>query len=184
VTASASATIFGTAPYGLPLSGGSFSLACAAANFTVLLGGFGATNPSAVKAQLLACEAAGLGAIPSACESGPESANSTSSCVSMQSDSLWGFQMVDEPSEADFPAVKKWFDSVGERAPGKLRFINLLPNYGVDGDYHAYVQSYVDTVQPDMLWYVSSPSLSESSALHPVVSSHLRLLPSPSPSPV
>ena len=90
----------------------------AAANFTVLMGGFGATNPSDVKAQLAACEATGLAAIPNACEAGPEPANSTTSCVGLQSPALWGFQLYDEPQASEFPALRTWMESVAARAPG------------------------------------------------------------------
>ena len=99
------------------------------ANFTTLLGGFGALQPDDVKAQLAACEAVGLAAIPNACESGPNSPSPQGSCVGMESPALMGFQMVDEPQASQFPAVRDWAASVHERAPGALRFINLLPNY-------------------------------------------------------
>lgn len=104
----------------------------AASNFTLLLGGFGATTPTSVTASLAAAAAAGLEAVPSACETaaGPAPAGS---CVNLTSPALRGFQMADEPSAADFPALAAWAASVAARAPGALRFINLFPNYAVPG---------------------------------------------------
>jgi hypothetical protein len=34
--------------------------------------------------------------------------------------------MYDEPNQAEFPALHAWSQSIAARAPGKLRFINLL----------------------------------------------------------
>ena len=132
-----------------------------AAGFTTLLGGFGATEPATVVASLAAASAAGLEALPSACESaaGP---GPNGSCVGLASPALRGFQMFDEPSAADFPALAAWAASVAARAPGALRFINLLPNYASAGalgtrDYGAYLAEYVAAVRPDMLCFDHYP---------------------------
>jgi hypothetical protein len=140
----------------------------AAAGFTTLLGGFGATTPSAVAASLAAAAAAGLEALPSACESaaGP---GPNGTCVGLASPALRGFQMYDEPSVADFPALSAWAASVAARAPGALRFINLLPNYASAGalgasTYGAYLAEYVATVRPDMLCFDHYPVFGPGSA--------------------
>jgi hypothetical protein len=64
----------------------------AGANFTVLLGGFGATTPVTVAAQIAAANKHGLAAVPSIC--GGSCANLTGA---------WGFQIADEPVTQIFP---------------------------------------------------------------------------------
>lgn len=64
------------------------------ANFTVLLGGFGATTNETVPAQLAACERNGLKAIVSTC--GGSSASNPGSCVNTANNStsaFWGYQV-------------------------------------------------------------------------------------------
>lgn len=130
----------------------------AAAGFTTLLGGFGATTPADVTASLAAAAAAGLEALPSACETaaGP---GPNGTCVGLESPALRGFQMADEPQAADFAALATWSASVAARAPGALRFINLLPNYAEfpSGGYDAYLSQYISTVRPDMLSFDHYP---------------------------
>ena len=141
----------------------------AAAGFTTLLGGFGATTPSAVAASLAAAAAAGLEALPSACESAAGPGPNGTTCVGLASPALRGFQMSDEPSVADFPALAAWAASVAARAPGALRFINLLPNYASAGalgasSYGAYLAAYVAAVRPDMLCFDHYPVFGPGSA--------------------
>ena len=80
------------------------------ANFTVLLGNFGATKMSSVTAQLAACEKHGLKAIVSACEGGktlpPTPRVPGGTCVGIKHPALWGFQLKDEPSAKDFAYVR------------------------------------------------------------------------------
>ncbi len=134
-----------------------------AANFTVLLGGFGATTPDAVGQQLDACERAGLRAIVSTCGGGGGGGGggdgpSPGACVAPSAGhpALWGYQMKDEPSADEFPALRAWSDAVAAAAPATLRFINLLPNYATAAqlnasDYGAYVDAFAETVDPDIL---------------------------------
>ena len=150
----------------VPPANFSFEYARAArAGFTTLLGGFGATTPAAVRAQAAACAAAGLACIPSACETaagpGPDG-----SCVGAAApgDAVMGYQMYDEPQPSDFPGLANWSASVAARAPGALRFINLLPNYGIPGGpaaYAAYVSSFVSVVGPDVLCFDHYPQWSQ-----------------------
>ena len=69
----------------------------AEANFTVLLGNFGATKMSSVTAQLAACEKHGLKAIVVPCEDGktlpPKPRVPGGSCVGIDHPALWGFQL-------------------------------------------------------------------------------------------
>ena len=99
--------------------------------------------------------------IPSACESaaGP---GPSGSCIGLASSALTGFQLYDEPSVADFQALATWAASVATRAPGTLRFINLLPNYASPtqlgaASYREYLEAFVTTVRPDMLCFDHYP---------------------------
>ena len=96
----------------------------AAANFTVIMGGFGARTPAARDAQLAAADAHGLGVI-AALQAGlvPEPFGPAAARA------LWGYQVKDEPTIADFPGLAKQLASIGAAQPGLLRFVNLLPNY-------------------------------------------------------
>ena len=129
----------------------------AAANFTVLLGGFGAKGPDAVAASLAACERHGLKAIVDTCNG-----NSVppGTCVESKtiasSTALWGFLMKDEPSVPQFPGLANWSTSIAKAAPDALRFMNLLPNYASHdmlqaASYGEYVDAFVHQVAPDVL---------------------------------
>ena len=88
--------------------------------------------------------------IPSSCEN-PSSPSST--CVQLPSPSLIGFQMFDEPTPQQFPALFTWSQSVALRAPHALRFINLLPPFPnwPYGTYEGYVDAFIKQVGPNML---------------------------------
>jgi hypothetical protein len=92
------------------------------ANFTAILGGFGATTPTAAQAQLAAAAEVGLGVI---------TAGSAGISDFQNASNLWGYQLKDEPKKNEFPALKNWSDSIEAEHKGKLRFINLLPNCGI-----------------------------------------------------
>ena len=121
----------------------------AEANFSVLLGGFGATTRDEVTAQLKAAADAGLKAIPSAC-------GNPGAAINLTSPSLWGFQMKDEPQTQDFAELATWSEAIAQAAPQALRFINLLPNYADAStqlnasSYRAYASEFVKTVKPDL----------------------------------
>lgn len=135
----------------------------AAANFTTIMGGFGAVQPAAVSAQIQAAASVGLTVIPSTCETaqGP-GPNGTCVGLSAPPGTVLGYQMWDEPAESDFPTVAKWMASVRARAPDALRFVNLLPNYGFPGPhsspvYEQYVSAFVAATQPDILCFDHYP---------------------------
>jgi hypothetical protein len=69
--------------------------------------------------------------------------------------------MEDEPQRSEFPAVATWAASVAARAPGALRFINLLPNYYLPAPssptYNEYVADFVSIVKPDILSFDHYP---------------------------
>jgi hypothetical protein len=75
-------------------------------------------------------------------------------------DSIIGYWLGDEPSAADYPSLANLSAEVALHAPGKLRFINLLPSYATKGGkktqlgtetYDEYVGLFVEQVQPDVI---------------------------------
>ena len=132
----------------------------ASANFTALMGGFGASDPASVRLQVAACNAAGLACLPCSCETAARP-GPAGSCVGASDGPVFGYQMVDEPQRSDFPALAAWAASVAVRAPGALRFINLLPNYFLPAPsspaYDDYVAAFVTTVKPDILCFDHYP---------------------------
>ena len=132
----------------------------AEASFTTVLGGFGATSPAVVKAQVAACQATGLECLPTTCEglNGPWGTNS--SCVGIAAGAA-GYQVIDEPAQSSFPQLALWAKSLQSRAPAALRFMNLLPNYGFGVPssvaYTSYVDAFVAEVKPDMLCFDHYP---------------------------
>ena len=115
----------------------------AEANFTVLLGGFGAKDPSTVTSQIAAATKNGLKAIPNICNG---------KCANISG--AWGFQISDEPNVSQFNSVAKLVADA--KAVGQMAFVNLLPNYatpkqlGAD-TYEDYLLAYMKTVKPNML---------------------------------
>lgn len=113
------------------------------ANFTVVLGGFGA---DAAK-QIDLCERVGLRAVVHA--SGPvEKWPDGESC--------WGYMLVDEPATDAFPELAKRADEVRQKRPGRFGYINLLPNYAPagmlgPGGYDGHVAAFIKQVQPEVL---------------------------------
>ncbi len=120
----------------------------AAANFTLVIGGFGAGSPEAVDRQIALCENHGLRAIVS--EAGREPGQLP------ESSAVWGYRLRDEPPAGEFATLQKSVKKLREARPGRLAYINLFPNYASPSqlgatDYDAYVASFVATVDPDVL---------------------------------
>lgn len=72
------------------------------------------------------------------------------------SPAFWGFDVKDEPNTNEFPALRDVSDQIASLYPGRLRFINLLPNYATSAQYNAtnytaYVKQFVEQVKPDVL---------------------------------
>lgn len=93
----------------------------AEANFTFIIGGFGATTPENVARQLTLCEKHDLKAIVSMAGLPPERLPTGPAC--------WGYLVVDEPGAAAFAGLRKTVDAIRKARPGKLAYINLLPDY-------------------------------------------------------
>ncbi len=133
----------------------------AAANYTAVMGGFGATDPGAVAAQVAACAGAGLMCIPTSCETAAAPGGS-GSCIGigLNDTALLGYQLWDEPQASDFPAVAAWMASVAQRTQPRalLRFVNLLPNYAnFPGTYEQYLSEFVAAAKPDLLSFDHYP---------------------------
>jgi len=120
----------------------------AEANFTLVLGGFGANSIETVKKQLVLCEKYDLKALlfsrGVAAEELPESA------------ACWGYMIRDEPNAKDFPALRERMDEIRAARPGKMGYINLFPNYANADQlgaptYEEHVRRFVDEVKPDVL---------------------------------
>ena len=120
----------------------------AKANFTFVIGGFGSRSPQDVRRQLQLCEKYDLKAIVPQFGSADERLPESPAC--------WGYHLVDEPGAGAFPDLRKTVDAIRTARPGKLTYINLLPDYATPGQlgspsYDEHVRSFVETVKPDVL---------------------------------
>jgi hypothetical protein len=84
------------------------------------------------------------------------STNAAAAARIFQSPSFWGFEIRDEPPATEFPALRNLTEQVGQRFPGALRFINLLPNAASAAvqmkaeNYTSYVDAFVDTLGDEL----------------------------------
>ncbi|HSU57180.1 MAG TPA: beta-galactosidase [Candidatus Dormibacteraeota bacterium] len=120
----------------------------AEANFTFVIGIFGASSTEAVTRQLSLCEKHGLKGIVSMAGLSPERLPKDDSC--------WGYFLADEPSPGAFGGLRKTVDSLREARPGKLAYINLYPNYVPawaigNTSYVEHVSQFIREVHPDVL---------------------------------
>lgn len=120
----------------------------AEANFTLVIGGFGALTPEEIKTQLRLCKKNGLKALVGTADLAPEKY--------VTGDACWGFLMKDEPNASQFPSLASLVMKNRSIHPGKLSYINLYPNYANTGQlgkstYEEYVASFMETVRPDVL---------------------------------
>ena len=120
----------------------------AAANFTMVIGGFGAHRPETVQKQIKLCEKYGLKAIVATAGLEPEKLP--------ESPAVWGYSVRDEPSAKDFPLLRKTVDNIRQARPGKLAYINLFPNYANERQlgtksYDEHVRRFVEEVGVDVL---------------------------------
>ena len=118
------------------------------ANFTFLIGNFGATTPEAVSNQVRLCERHGLKTIVSMAGLPPDRLPNGPAC--------WGYFLADEPGPGAFPELRKTVDALRQARPGKLAYINLLPNYAPawtlgTTSYVEHVARFLREVRPDVL---------------------------------
>src|SRR5512146_2033523 len=76
----------------------------AEANFTFIIGIFGAGTPTAVERQLELCDKHGLKAIVSMAGLAPERLPDTNAC--------WGYFLADEPGAGAFPDLRRTVDAL------------------------------------------------------------------------
>ena len=118
------------------------------ANFTFLIGNFGATTPEAVSNQVRLCEKHGLKTLVSMAGLPPDRLPNTPAC--------WGYFLGDEPGPGAFPDLRKTVDALRQARPGKLAYINLLPNYAPawalgTSNYVEHLARFLREVHPDVL---------------------------------
>ena len=76
----------------------------AAANFTMVIGGFGAKTPETVRRQISLCEKYGLKAVVARAELPPAQLP--------ESPAVWGYMIRDEPHATDFPGLRETVDTI------------------------------------------------------------------------
>ena len=118
------------------------------ANFTMVIGGFGARTPEKVKKQIELCEKYDLKVIVSR----------AGFLVDQLPDSraVWGYKLRDEPNAKEFPFLGNTVSEIRSRRPGRLCYINLFPSYVTAGTlgtktYDEYVKRFVDEVGVQVL---------------------------------
>jgi len=119
----------------------------AEAHFNLVIGGFGARSPEQVKRQLATCAKYDLKALVWAGKVPPEELPDGPAC--------WGYLLQDEPKLKEFVGLASKVEAIRRARPGKLCYINLLPDYAGPGcgapSYLDYVTSFVRQVHPDVL---------------------------------
>jgi hypothetical protein len=120
----------------------------AEANFTMIIGGFGAASPDQVKRQLDLCEQFDLKAIVAS--------HGIPAGELPESPACWGYKVKDEPGADEFPALRARTDEIRDRRPGRLAYINLFPDYAGKRQlgtetYDEHVRRFVEEVRPDVL---------------------------------
>lgn len=135
----------------------------AKANFTVVMGGFGANTPETDKRQLELCQKYGMKALVylKGYEDGAIQGASQMNEISKADQftdhpACLGFMLHDEPNSSIYPTLRFMVDYLREKRPGKLGFINLFPTYATteqlgEQSYEKYVSRYVAEVDPDVL---------------------------------
>jgi len=126
------------------------------ANFTMVLGGFGARTPETVKKQIALCENYNLKAVVSRAGLPPDQLP--------ESPAVWGYMVRDEPGVKDFSELRKTVEEIRAARPGRLSFINLFPNYASKEQlgtktYDEHVKRIVDEVGVDVLSMDHYPAL-------------------------
>jgi hypothetical protein len=117
------------------------------AGFNVVLGGPSAAREAAPQLDL--CKKLGLKAIIPVPQGKMKN-------LAPDHPSLWGYLWKDEPSTAEFKGLALDAAQVRRLRPGKLMFVNLLPNYASPGQlgastYEEYVRRFVEEVKPEIL---------------------------------
>ena len=120
----------------------------AAANFTMVIGGFGARTPETIQKQIELCETYDLKAIVTMAGLSPDQLP--------ESPAVWGYSIRDEPNAKDFPGLRQTVDRIRRARPGRLAYVNLFPNYANAQQlgtqtYEEHVRRFVEEVGVDVL---------------------------------
>jgi len=126
----------------------------AEANFTVVLGGFGASTPPQLRRQLELCERFGLKAILPARQGPLDTLPDGPACL--------GYILKDEPSAAEFPELAERVAGLRAARPGKLALINLYPSHATPQHwgvptYEEHVQQFLKVTGVDVLCFDRYP---------------------------
>ena len=118
------------------------------ANFTMIIGSSAGNDPKALEKQLGLCAKYDLKAVLFCSGMAPADLPTGPAC--------WGYALRDEPSAADFPALRAQVDGVRKARPGMLAYINIFPNYATDkqlgtATYDEYVDRFLKEVGVDVL---------------------------------
>ncbi|HOA72207.1 MAG TPA: hypothetical protein PL151_06495 [Phycisphaerae bacterium] len=128
----------------------------AEANFTVVLGGFGATTPEQMKRQLELCEKYGLKVILPGRQGPADQLPDGPACI--------GYILKDEPTAAEFPELAARVKEFRAARPGKLALINLFPSYAPlsalgTPSYDEHVRLFVEQTNTDVLCFDYYPMM-------------------------
>lgn len=118
------------------------------ANFTMVIGGFGANTPEKVRQQLDLCEKYGLKAVVAQAGVAPEDLPEGPAC--------WGYTLRDEPSAADFADLAAKAAPIRAAHPDKMVYVNLFPDYASEkqlgtATYDEHVRRFVEVYDPEVL---------------------------------
>lgn len=125
------------------------------ANFTVVHGAFGPQTEADIKKQLALCKKYGLVAIVKP-DSETPGKDGKAPFNTANNPTCWGYHLVDEPGAAGIPDVKKRIDALHKTHPGKLAYVNLLPDYASlewlgTKTYDEYIERYAKEAGLDVL---------------------------------
>ena len=129
------------------------------------------------KQALAAAEKAGLamlgGVMPSGRQNLPKGTDpfdnatgrfvdANASLLRSDSPALWGYDLSDEPyGIPDLIHLKRMREAIDRNRPGKLSFVNLLPNYGFPrgpwATYDAYLDYYIAENKPQVISFDHYP---------------------------
>ncbi len=120
----------------------------AEANFTLVIGAFGAHTPEQVRRQIATCEKYDLRALVARAGLPPDQLPTGPGC--------WGYLIRDEPGAADFPPLAEMVRQIRQARPGMLSYINLFPNYASPAQlgtatYDEHVERFAREVDVDVL---------------------------------
>jgi hypothetical protein len=129
------------------------------ANFTAIMGGFGATSEKQIVQQLNAAFDLDLGVIVASDLAGFNDYSDKNIYSQIRNaSSFWGFLVKDEPFPSDFPTYANLSKELAQKFPTKLQFINLFPPFNGRQWFIDYVRTFVEEIEPDVLCFDHYPS--------------------------